>query len=48
VPVIADANSMTYVLHVQLGEDIVISRGARQIRLRLSRRFATAFSRGNC
>ena len=35
VPVIADANSMTYVLHRQLGEDIVISRGARQIRLRL-------------
>jgi ABC-type lipoprotein release transport system permease subunit len=35
VPVIADANSMTYVLHRQLGEDIVISRGARQVRLRL-------------
>jgi hypothetical protein len=35
VPVIADANSMTYVLHRQLGEDIVISRGTRQVRLRL-------------
>ncbi len=35
VPVIADANSMTYVLHRQLGEDIVINRGARQVRLRL-------------
>jgi hypothetical protein len=35
VPVIADANSMTYVLHKQLGEDIVITRGAREIRLRL-------------
>ena len=35
VPVIADANSMTYVLHRRLGEDIVISRGGRQIRLRL-------------
>ena len=35
VPVIADANSMTYVLHKQLGEDVVITRGDRQIRLRL-------------
>jgi hypothetical protein len=35
IPVIADANSMTYVLHRQLGQDIVISRGGRQVRLRL-------------
>ena len=35
VPIIADANSMTYVLHRQLGEDIVITRGDREIRLRL-------------
>ena len=35
VPVVADANSMTYVLHRRLGEDIVITRGDRQIRLRL-------------
>jgi ABC-type lipoprotein release transport system permease subunit len=35
VPVIADANSMTYVLHRRLGEDIVITHGGRQIRLRL-------------
>jgi hypothetical protein len=35
IPVIADANSMTYVLHRRLGEDIVITRGAREIRLRL-------------
>jgi putative ABC transport system permease protein len=35
VPVIADANSMTYVLHKQLGEDIVVRRGGRDIRLRL-------------
>ena len=35
VPVIADANSMTYVLHRQLGQDIVITRGAKEIRLRL-------------
>lgn len=35
VPVIADANSMTYVLHKTLGEDIVVRRGGRDIRLRL-------------
>lgn len=35
VPVIADANSMTYVLHRRLGEDIVVTRGDRQVRLRL-------------
>ncbi|HLG60077.1 MAG TPA: ABC transporter permease [Vicinamibacterales bacterium] len=34
IPVIADANSMTYVLHRQLGEEIVISRGGRDVRLR--------------
>ena len=34
VPVIADANSMTYVLHRGLGEDLVITRGGRDIRLR--------------
>jgi hypothetical protein len=35
VPVIADANSMTYVLHKALGDEIVFSRGGRDIRLRL-------------
>ena len=35
IPVIADANSMTYVLHRALGEDIVITRDGREIRLRL-------------
>ena len=35
VPVIADANSMTYVLHRRLGDEIVIERGDRPIRLRL-------------
>jgi ABC-type lipoprotein release transport system permease subunit len=34
IPVIADANSMTYVLHRSLGEDMVITRGDRSIRLR--------------
>ena len=35
VPVIADANSITYVLHKSLGDDIVITRGSRPVRLRL-------------
>ena len=35
VPVIADANSMTYVLHKALGDDIVINQDGRPIRLRL-------------
>jgi putative ABC transport system permease protein len=35
VPVIGDANSMTYVLHRKLGEDFVLTRGDRPIRLRL-------------
>jgi ABC-type lipoprotein release transport system permease subunit len=34
-PVIADANSMTYVLHKQLGDTIVVKRGNREVRLRL-------------
>lgn len=35
VPVIADANSMTYVLHLKLGEDLVLQQGDHPIRLRL-------------
>ncbi len=36
IPVIADANSMTYVLHRELGEEIVVSRSNREpVRLRL-------------
>jgi ABC-type lipoprotein release transport system permease subunit len=35
VPVIADANSMTYVLHKALGDDIVINQDGRPVRLRL-------------
>jgi hypothetical protein len=35
IPVIADANSMTYVLHRQLGEVFTIVRGDRETRLRL-------------
>ncbi len=35
VPVAGDANSITYVLHKQLGEDVVIAHGDRAVRLRL-------------
>jgi putative ABC transport system permease protein len=35
IPVIADANSMTYVLHLGLGDDIVIQSRGRPVRLRL-------------
>jgi ABC-type lipoprotein release transport system permease subunit len=34
IPVIADANSMTYVLHRRLGETLIITRGGRDISLR--------------
>jgi ABC-type lipoprotein release transport system permease subunit len=35
IPVIGDANSMTYVLHKSIGDDIVFERAGRQVRLRL-------------
>ncbi|HSE31367.1 MAG TPA: ABC transporter permease [Pyrinomonadaceae bacterium] len=35
VPVIADANSLTYVLHLKVGEDFLLPRGADSIRLRV-------------
>jgi ABC-type lipoprotein release transport system permease subunit len=35
VPVIADANSMTYVLHKTLGEDVTIETGGGSVRLRI-------------
>jgi putative ABC transport system permease protein len=34
IPVIADANSMTYVLHRKIGEDFVMTNGGREVRLR--------------
>lgn len=35
VPVIADANSMTYVLHLKLGDEFVLNRSEGPVRLRL-------------
>jgi hypothetical protein len=35
IPVIADATSLTYVLHKSLGDDIVVAHGDRPVRLRV-------------
>jgi hypothetical protein len=46
VPVIADANSMTYVLHKEIGDTIVLTRGARPVRLRLVAALADSIFQG--
>lgn len=35
IPVIADANSLAYVLHLKLGEDFLLPRGGEEVRLRV-------------
>lgn len=35
VPVIADANSLAYVLHLKLGEDLVVQHSSQPVRLRV-------------
>lgn len=35
IPAVADANTMTYILHRKLGEDVVLDHAGREIRLRL-------------
>ena len=46
VPVIADANSMTYVLHKKLGDDIAINRNGRPITLRVVAALNDSFLQG--
>lgn len=46
IPVIADANSLTYVLHKALGEEIVIDRGNGPIRLRVVAALADSIFQG--
>jgi putative ABC transport system permease protein len=46
VPVIADANSMTYVLHKSLGDDLVLVSGATTVRLRLVAALADSIFQG--
>jgi len=35
VPVIADANSLTYVLHLKVGEDLIVDHGGQPLHLRV-------------
>ncbi len=35
IPVITDANSLTYVLHLKVGEDLIVDHGAQPLRLRI-------------
>lgn len=35
IPVITDANSLTYVLHLKIGEDFILDHGAQPLRLRI-------------
>jgi putative ABC transport system permease protein len=47
IPAIADANSMTYILHRKLGEDVVINRSdGRPVRLRLVAALADSIFQG--
>jgi putative ABC transport system permease protein len=48
IPVVADANSMTYVLHLQLGEDLVLAgaEADRPVRLRLVGALADSIFQG--
>ena len=46
IPVAADANSMTYVLHKSLGDEIVLTHGDQPIRLRLVAALADSVFQG--
>ncbi len=46
IPVIGDANSMTYVLHLGLGEEMVIDVGGEPVRLRLMGTLADSLFQG--
>ena len=46
VPVAGDANSITYVLHKQVGDDVVIARGDRPVRLRIVAALADSIFQG--
>jgi hypothetical protein len=46
VPVIADANSMTYVLHRAVGDEIVVTRGSRTMRMKLVAALADSIFQG--
>jgi ABC-type lipoprotein release transport system permease subunit len=46
IPIAADANSMTYVLHKKLGDEIVVQHGAARVRLRLVAALADSIFQG--
>ena len=46
VPIVADANSITYVLHKTLGADVLVSAGGRPVRLRLVASLADSIFQG--
>lgn len=46
VPVIGDANSLTYVLHKNVGDDIIIKRGDSPVRLRVVAALADSIFQG--
>jgi putative ABC transport system permease protein len=46
VPVAGDANSITYVLHKRLGDEVVIARGDRPVRLRIVAALADSIFQG--
>jgi putative ABC transport system permease protein len=46
IPIVADANSMTYVLHKSIGDEIVLTHADRPIRLRLVAALADSVFQG--
>jgi hypothetical protein len=46
IPIAADANSMTYVLHKSIGDEVVLTRGDRSVRLRLVAALADSIFQG--
>ena len=46
VPVLADANSLTYVLHKALGDEIVLAHGSDRVRLRVVAALADSIFQG--
>jgi ABC-type lipoprotein release transport system permease subunit len=46
VPVVADANSLTYVLHKSLGDQLVLSHGSRTVRLTIVAALADSILQG--
>ena len=48
IPVITDANSLTYVLHLKIGEDLVVDHSPQPLRLRIVGALLTASFKASC